>query len=307
MNRLHKMLTPPFLKNGDTIGLVSTARKTAKEELEPALQCLSIQGYKIVLAPNLFEEYHQFAGTDEQRTSDFQWLIHNPEIKAILCVRGGYGTVRIIDNIDFSPLLTHPKWICGYSDVTVLHSHLNNFGIQTLHCTMPVNFPSDGSLNDSVKSMLNFLEGKPQPYSIKNHALNRIGETNGELVGGNLSILYSLQGSESEINTDGKILFIEDLDEYLYHIDRMMMNLKRSGKLSKLAGLIVGGMSEMHDNTVLFGKTGEEIILEAVNEYNYPVSFGFQSGHIDPNMALLLGCNVSLSVTIEESTLNFNF
>lgn len=307
MNRLHKMLAPPFLKNGDTIGLVSTARKTAKEELEPAIQCLSNQGYKIVLAPNLFEEYHQFAGTDEQRTSDFQWLIHNPEIKAILCVRGGYGTVRIIDNIDFSPLLTHPKWICGYSDVTVLHSHLNNFGVQTLHCTMPVNFPSDGSLNDSVKSMLNFLEGKPQPYSIKNHALNRIGETNGELVGGNLSILYSLQGSESEINTDGKILFIEDLDEYLYHIDRMMMNLKRSGKLSKLAGLIVGGMSEMHDNTVLFGKTGEEIILEAVNEYNYPVSFGFKSGHIDPNMALLLGCNVSLSVTIEESTLNFNF
>jgi len=307
MKRLHKTIIPPFLKDGDTIGLVSTARKISKEELEPAIQCLSKQGYKIVLAPNIFSDYYQFAGTDEQRTSDFQWMINNPKIKAILCVRGGYGTVRIIDKIDFAPLLTHPKWICGYSDVTVLHSHLNNLGIQTLHCTMPVNFPSDGSVNDSVKSMLNFLEGKPQPYSIENHALNRMGKANGELVGGNLSILYSLQGSDSEINTDGKILFIEDLDEYLYHIDRMMMNLKRSGKLSKLAGLIVGGMSEMHDNTVLFGKTGEEIIREAVDEYNYPVSFGFQSGHIDPNMALLLGCNVSLSVTIEESTLNFNF
>jgi muramoyltetrapeptide carboxypeptidase len=306
MNSIHKIIIPPFLKVGDTIGLVSTARKISKAELEPAIQCLTQLGYKIVLAPNLFTDYHQFAGTDVQRTSDFQWLINKPDINAILCVRGGYGTVRIIDKIDFSPLLNHPKWVCGYSDVTVLHTHLNKLGIQSLHCTMPVNFPSDGSVNDSVKSMLNFLEGKPQSYSIPPHALNRIGDVKGELIGGNLSILYSLQGSESEISTEGKILFIEDLDEYLYHIDRMIINLNRSGKLSKLLGLIVGGMSEMHDNNVPFGKTAEEIVREAVEEYHFPVSFGFQTGHIDPNMALLLGCEVSLSVSPIGSTLNFN-
>lgn len=300
------MIKPPKLKSGDTIGLVSTARKISQSDLEPAIKCLSNQGYQVVLAPNLCNAYHQFAGTDEERASDLQWMINHPDVKAILCTRGGYGTVRIIDAIDFSPLLQHPKWICGYSDVTVIHAHLNQLGLQSLHCTMPINFPDDESVNESVQSMLDFLKGEPPLYTVHMQPLNRLGSAKGELVGGNLSILYSIQGSVSALNTDGKILFIEDLDEYIYHIDRMMMNLKRSGQLSKLAGLIVGGMSEMHDNAIPFGKTAEEIIREAVEEYDYPVCFDFPTGHISPNMALQMGANVTLHVFAMESTLQFN-
>jgi muramoyltetrapeptide carboxypeptidase len=304
-NGMRTMITPPILKSGDTIGLVSTARKITPEELQPAIDCLSDQGYKVVLAPNLCNQLNQFAGTDSQRAADLQWMIDQPEIKAILCTRGGYGTVRIVDAVDFSPLLQNPKWICGYSDVTVLHAHLNTLGIKSLHCTMPINFPADGSVNESVKTMLGFLQGMPKTYEIPAQLLNRPGKANGELVGGNLSILYSIQGSVSALDTEGKVLFIEDLDEYIYHIDRMMINLKRSGKLSKLAGLIVGGMSDMHDNTVPFGKTAEEIIHDAVAEFDYPVCFGFPAGHIDPNLALLMGGNVSLNVSEKKSTITF--
>jgi len=297
------MNTPPTLKPGDTIGLVSTARKITPEELQPAIDCLTDLGYKIVLAPNLCNQLNQFAGTDAQRTADFQWMIEQPEIKAILCTRGGYGTVRIIDSIDFSPLLRNPKWICGYSDVTVLHAHLNKLGIQSLHCTMPINFPTNGSVNESVKSMLGILQGSPLNYELPSQPLNRLGKSVGEMVGGNLSILYSIQGSVSALDTEGKILFLEDLDEYIYHIDRMMMNLKRSGKLSKLTGLIVGGMTDMHDNTVPFGKTAEEIIHDAVYEFDYPVCFGFPAGHIDPNLALPMGGDISLTVSENKSTI----
>lgn len=297
------MNTPPTLKPGDTIGLVSTARKITPEELQPAIDCLTDLGYKIVLAPNLCNQLNQFAGTDAQRTADFQWMIEQPEIKAILCTRGGYGTVRIIDSIDFSPLLRNPKWICGYSDVTILHAHLNKLGIQSLHCTMPINFPTDGSVNESVKSMLGILQGSPLNYELPPQPLNRPGKAVGELVGGNLSILYSIQGSVSALETEGKILFLEDLDEYIYHIDRMMINLKRSGKLSKLAGLIVGGMTDMHDNTVPFGKTAEEIIHDVVYEFDYPVCFGFPAGHIDPNLALPMGGDISLTVSENKSTI----
>jgi muramoyltetrapeptide carboxypeptidase len=171
---------------------------------------------------------------------------------------------------------------------------------------MPINFPADGSLNESVSSMLNVLQGKHQQYEFPNQSLNRVGTSQGNIIGGNLSILYSIMGSPSDINTDGKILFIEDLDEYLYHIDRMMISLKRNGKLSNLAGLIVGGLSDMHDNAVPFGKTAEEIIHDAVYEYNYPVCFGLLAGHIDPNMALIIGGNVSLNITAELTTISFN-
>jgi muramoyltetrapeptide carboxypeptidase len=300
------MITPPFLKHGDTIGLVSTARKITLSEIEPAINCLTKQGFHVILAPNIFAIHHQFAGTDEQRSSDFQWMINNTEVKAILCVRGGYGTARIIDSINFIPLLENPKWVCGYSDVTVLHAHLQHLELQTLHCTMPINFPTDGSLNESVSSMLNVLHGKHQQYEFPHQPLNRVGTSQGNIIGGNLSILYSIMGSPSDINTDGKILFIEDLDEYLYHIDRMMISLKRNGKLSNLAGLMVGGLSDMHDNAVPFGKTAEEIICDAVDEYNYPVCYGLPAGHIDPNMALIIGGNASLNITAEQTTISFN-
>ena len=240
---------------------------------------------------------------------DLQSMLDNENIKAILCARGGYGTVRIIDKIDFSGLVRKPKWIIGYSDATVLHSHIQtNYSIETIHAIMPFNFEQWTKLNgQSSETLRKVLFGEKLTYNLTVSTLSRQGKTKGTLTGGNLSILYSLCGSKSDIETAGKILFIEDLDEYLYHIDRMMMNMRRTGKLKLLAGLIVGGMSEMKDNTVPYGKTAEEIILEYVEEYDYPVCFGFPAGHIKDNLALILGRKVELNINDKYSFLNFNY
>ena len=226
-------------------------------------------------------------------------MLDDAEIKAIFCARGGYGSVRIIDLLDFSSFRESSKWVVGYSDITVFHSHINkHFGIQTLHAAMPINFP-EGKKNDSLSSLKAILEGQNTAYTMPENDLNRQGKANGQLCGGNLSMLYSLSGTASDIDTEGKILFIEDLDEYLYHIDRMMMNLKRSGKLDKLSGLIIGGMNDMNDNEIPFGKTAYEIISEAVAEYSFPVLWGFPAGHIPENLALVMGGEYELSVGAE--------
>jgi muramoyltetrapeptide carboxypeptidase len=291
------MQSPPYLNSGDKIAMIATARKVSPDDITMAVEVFKKWGFEVELGKNIFNEYHQFAGTNDERAADLQWALDDEYIKAIVCVRGGYGTVKLIDHSDFSKFIQKPKWIIGYSDITVLHSHiLNNFKIETLHATMPVNFPKNGVENSSVLSLNKALIGENLNYSFPSHYLNREGESEGVLIGGNLSILYSLSSTESDINTDGKILFIEDLDEYLYHIDRMMMNLKRSGKLSNLSGLIVGGMSDMNDNSVPYGKTAEEIIAEAVSEYSYPVCYQFPAGHIEENNALILGRNVKLKI-----------
>ncbi len=299
------MITPQYLTKGDTIGLLSTARKISATELDPAIKCLSNEGFKVVTAPNVYGDYHQFSGTDEERIADFEWMLNNPEVKAILCIRGGYGTARIIDHIDFSRFIENPKWVCGYSDVTVLHTHIHNFGIKTIHGTMPINFPADGSKNDSIQTLFDALKGNHLSYQTKSNKLNREGLCQGVIIGGNLSILYSNQGTASDIDTKDKILFIEDLDEYLYHIDRMINSLKRSGKIAPLAGIIIGGLSDMHDNTIPFGKTAEQIIQNAVNEFNFPVCFDFPAGHIEINLALTMGSMITLEVTKEKSTITF--
>lgn len=289
------MKTPQNLSKGDKIGIAAPARKISIEELKPAIELLKNWGLEPVFASNLFYSDNQYAGMDEERLDGFQKLLDDPEIKAILCARGGYGTMRIIDKLDFSKFLLHPKWIAGYSDVTVLHSHINkNFGIETLHGSMPINFSANTP--ESLESLRKALFGEELSYATSNHSYNRTGKTEGVLTGGNLSILYSLSGSASDIETNGKILFIEDLEEYLYHIDRMMVQLKRSGKLQNLAGLIVGGMNNMNDNTIPFGKTAYEIIAEHVSAYDYPVCFGFPAGHLDDNRALILGRKITLSV-----------
>ncbi len=292
-----KNIIPSFLKSGDKIGIIATARKISQEEVLPAVKMLESWGLEVILGKNLFAENCQFAGTDAQRAQDLQSMLDNPEIKAILCARGGYGTVRIIDQINFDNFKKNPKWLVGYSDVTVLHAHITqNTGVQTLHATMPINFPKDGSENGAVRALKKQLFGDKNLIVTHPHKLNRQGECKGELMGGNLSILYSLLGSNSDIDTSEKILFIEDLDEYLYHIDRMMMALKRAGKLNKLAGLIVGGMSDMNDNTVPFGETAEEVIARIVSEYNYPVCFGFLAGHIEHNLAIRMGAETELQI-----------
>ena len=232
-----------------------------------------------------------------------QYMLDNEDIKAILCVRGGYGTVRIIDKINFSQFQKKSKWLAGFSDITVLHSQIHKLNIASLHSTMPVSFSSNTTA--AIESLKDALFGNNISIETDSHPLNRNGQAKGQIVGGNLSILYSLIGSPSDLNTDGKILFIEDLDEYLYHIDRMMMNLKRSGKLSNLRGLIVGGMTKMNDNTIPFGKDAESIIKDAVSEYNYPICFGFPAGHVSDNRTLKLGQIAHLKVG-KISTLNYD-
>lgn len=298
------MEKPSTLQKGDKIALISTARKISLQELEPAIATLKLWGLEPVFGKNLFNANHQFAGTIEERIADLQEALDNPEIKAVLCVRGGYGTVQLIDSIDFSNFKKKPKWIIGYSDVTVLHNHINkNLGVSTLHATMPINFTTN--TKEALESLKEVLFGALPIYTIEHHVLNRIGKTKGELVGGNLSIIYSLTGTSSQFDTKGKILFLEDLDEYLYHIDRMMMNLKRAGMLANLKGLIIGGMSDMKDNTVPFGKTAQEIIFDSVKEYTYPICFDFPAGHINDNRALMMGSEVDLLVGKELTMLEF--
>ncbi|MBL4625611.1 MAG: LD-carboxypeptidase [Flavobacteriales bacterium] len=289
------MIQPPFLKLGDKVAIVSTARKITERDLDFSINKLQEWGLHVVFGAHLFEEDNQFAGTDEMRVADFQEALNDDSIKAIICARGGYGTVRIIDALDFSILEKSPKWIVGYSDVTVLHAHiLSNFDVQSIHGTMPINFESN--TGEALSSLRKALFGEELSYEIKANGLNKTGSGTGNIIGGNLSILYSLIGSRSDIDTTGKILFIEDLDEYLYHVDRMMQNLKRSGKLAGLAGLIVGAMSDMNDNAIPFGKQAEEIILDAVSPYDYPVCFGFPVGHINDNRALYVNKKANLRV-----------
>lgn len=291
---------PPYLQPGDAIGIAAPARKISFEELAPTLELIKQRGYRVVLPDNLFAEYNQFAGTDAQRAADLQSLLDNKNVKAVLFARGGYGSVRIIDSLDFSTFLKSPKWLCGYSDMTVFHSHLQAcYQIPTLHSTMPVNITAQALDSENVQTLFDALEGRELHYEILPHPFNRPGTANAPVVGGNLSMLYSLLGSPSDIDTDGKILFIEDLDEYLYHIDRMMMNLKRNGKLSRLAGLIVGGMSEMNDNTIPYGKTAQEIVAEYCAEFDYPVCFDFPAGHIARNLTLKLGVSAQFVVNAE--------
>lgn len=300
------MIRPPFLKKGDTIGIAATARKISEAELMPAITKFREWGFQVLLSEALYAEDHQFAGTDQQRLSGFQKLLDNNTVKAIIIARGGYGTVRLIDEIDFTSFKKNPKWIIGYSDVTVLHSHIHqNFGIETIHATMPLNFPKNNNESIALSSLYNALTNNNIEYIINRLSTEKTGETTGILTGGNLSLLYALSGTVSDIYTNGKILFLEDIDEYLYHIDRMILQLKRCGKLKNLAGLIVGGMTDMKDNLIPFGKNAYEIIADAVKEYDYPVCFGFPAGHIEDNRALILGRNVSLSVTEKNAIVRF--
>lgn len=289
----------PYLKAGDRVALAAPARAVSPEEMAPAIATLEEWGLKVVVPDGLYERDGQLAGCDGHRAALMQRLLDDPNIAAIVCARGGYGTVRIVDRLDLTRFAEHPKWIVGYSDVTVLHSHLQaTLGLPTLHATMPVNFPTDGSPCPATESLRHALFGTPQDIAWGAHPLDRKGTVQGMAVGGNLSILYSLLGSRSQVDTRGKILLIEDLDEYLYHIDRMMQALRRAGMLDGLAGLVVGALSDMHDNTIAWGHTAEEIVAEAVADHNYPVAFNAPIGHIGTaNQAITLG--IPLTLTIE--------
>ncbi|MGS2738814.1 S66 peptidase family protein [Sinomicrobium sp. M5D2P17] len=297
------MIFPPNLKKGDTVAIVATARSFQPEDLQPAIDTLRQWGLHVVLGKTIGPEYHQLSGTDKARAQDLQDMLDNPAIKAIWAARGGYGTVRIVDMLNFTRFRQKPKWIVGYSDVTVLHSHIHNLGIATLHATMPINVKKNSE--EAIRSFKKALFGKKLQYTIPSRLQNRAGVAEGEVVGGNLSILYSLLGSPSAIKTEGKILFIEDLDEYLYHIDRMMLNLKRNGYFDNIKGLIVGGMTRMHDNSIPWGKDAIGIVKEIADKYNFPVCFDFPAGHIQDNRALILGEDAKLNVARDSVTLEF--
>ncbi len=292
------MYQPAALLKGDKIGIISPAGKIDPEKVGIAVSKIEGAGYKVVLGNHVFDEKNQFAGSDIDRLCDFQLMLDDPEIKAIICARGGYGSVRILEHLDFDLFIRNPKWIIGYSDITVFHSYLNHIlGVESLHATMPINFPELNVENKSILTLFESLKGKFEDYEIASHLLNRNGITEGELIGGNLSILYSLRGTEMDFETHGKILFIEDVGEELYHLDRMMQNLKMGGKLSELQGLIVGGMSDMKVGAPEFGKTAYEIILESVENYTYPVVFDFPAGHIKENWTLPFGRFLKLDVS----------
>lgn len=288
----------PKLKSGDTVALISSARKILPKELEFGVKTIEGWGLKVSYGKNLFQENHQFSGNITQRTEDLQTALNDENVKAIFFVRGGYGSVQIIDRIDWSAFQESPKWLIGFSDVTVFHAHVHqNFHVPTLHAAMPITFPNNSP--EALSKLKTVLFGAQIDYKVKHHPLNQMGAAEGEIVGGNLSILYSLLGSESQLITKNKILFIEDLDEHLYHIDRMMRALDRAGMLKHLSGIIVGGMTEMNDNTVPYGKSAEEIIHDVVSKYNYPLAFDFPAGHIANNHPLIFGEKRILSVAKE--------
>ena len=302
---------PPYLKKGDVIGITCPAGYITKEDIQPAVNKLKEWGFEIKTGDTVGKKDFTFGGNDAERLNDFQQLLDDHSVKAIMCARGGYGAVRIIDELDFKKMNKHPKWIIGFSDVTVIHSHLNrNFRIASIHSKMCNSFPSDWSKAEpvqieSIESIRKCLTGEKMHYLFSPAANNKTGLVDGELVGGNLKTLESLAGSKSDISTRDKILFVEDTGEYLYSIDRMFWNLKRTGKLAHLKGLIIGGFKpKKDDDGEEFGKTLEEIVLEKVTEYNYPVCFDFPVGHQKNNMALKCGVLHRLAVHLNECRLS---
>ena len=290
------VLFPPALQRGQRVAIVSPARKIGAAELAPAIATLKDWGLEVELGESIAGDHHQFAGHDDLRRRDFQRQLDDPSIRAILCARGGYGTARIVDGLDFSRFGEQPKWIAGFSDITVLNSHLLRLGYASIHGVMPVLFHQEGG-DQALESLRRALFGEaPLPIEALQHPLNRLGTATGELVGGNLSLLHTITSTTSQASFDGRILFLEDLDEYLYHIDRMMLHLHRSGQLAGLAGLVVGHFSQMRDNTVPFGTTALEIIDAYARLYNFPVGHGFPIGHEATNAAVVVGQVMHLTV-----------
>jgi muramoyltetrapeptide carboxypeptidase len=285
---------PAYLKKGDKIAIVSPAKKLPKR-IDQAVALFKKWGLEVILGESVYASYHQFAGDDQLRTQDIQSFLDDPTIKAIISARGGYGTIRIIDDLDFSAFNDNPKWIVGFSDITVMLSHLfAALNTQCIHGQMPYTF--EDATPASLESLRKALFGEPLHYEYKSTSMNRPGTAEGILIGGNLTLLVMVQGSVSEMDYTDKILFIEDVGEGEAAIDRMMRMLKRSGKLAKLKGLIVGAFTEVEEEKIPFGQTPEDVIWDAVKEYDYPVCFNFPTGHIDDNMAMVVGKKAVLRI-----------
>lgn len=289
----------PYLYQGSKVAIAAPARMVTPDEMAFGIQWLKEMGFVPVCDERLYNQYYIFSGDDATRAAVFQEYLDNEEIDAIWLARGGYGSIRIIDRLDFTRFIEHPKWIIGFSDSTIFHGKINRLGMPSIHASMPYYFAK--KTPEAKQSLYDALIGKSLHYELPSHPLNRLGEMEGEIVGGNLSVLIGMLGSNTFPEVDGKILFIEEVDEYIYHIDRMMHALKRAGKLDHLKGLIVGGLTQIHDNPNPFGMTAEEVIAEAVAEYAYPVCFGFPAGHFDDNRAVVFGQKSRIEITTEKS------
>jgi len=301
VSKTHSYKTPPYLVKGDTVAITCPAKKLP-HNINDAVKLLESWGLKVILGETVNASWNQFAGTDELRASDIQQFLNDPEIKAIFAARGGYGTIRIIDKLDFNSFQEHPKWVIGFSDITVLHSHIQAlYQTESIHGQMPLTIP-DGS-KPSLESLRKALFNEPLEYHYTSEIPNKSGLAKGVLIGGNLTLMVMMAGSASEQDYTDKILFLEDVGEYLYSLDRMLWNLKRSGKLDNLKGLIVGSFTEMKDNDIPFGQNAEEIIRSHVSEFNYPVCFNFPAGHISDNRALIFGREVQMDVQDQEVNL----
>ncbi|MGB5383453.1 MAG: LD-carboxypeptidase [Lutimonas sp.] len=298
---------PPYLKKGDTIMILAPAgRIKDKSSVDQGIELANHWGLVVFLGNHLFSQDDTFAGTDSERLEDLQNALDNPSIKAIWCARGGYGAVRIIDQLDFTKFMQSPKWIVGYSDITVLHNKLNNLGVESIHAQMPLTLKLNEPIQkESIVALKKSLFGKKLSYTFDGLSKNRNGEASGQLVGGNLSIVYSMLSTDTDLKMDGKILFIEDVGEALYHIDRMMISLKRAGYFEHCAGLIVGDFRLKSNEGNEFGETLEDIVNRVTEGTDFPILFDFPAGHIDDNRALIFGDIVDLKVTDKKSKLTF--
>ena len=305
----HTLVRPPYLKAGDTVAIVapSGVLKNKNADIQRAQDLLASWGLYSVLGENLFAESNHFAGTDAQRCADFQKAMDDPTISAIWAGRGGYGTVRILDKLDYTKFRKKPKWVIGYSDITALHNQLNNEGFESMHAIMAAGITIDlKGIEESVATFKDAIFGKPLSYTLEGSEYNKAGTASGELVGGNLTLLHTMLGSKTSIDVSGKILFIEEVGEHLYHTDRMLQSLKRAGYFDNCKGVIVGDFSKVKENTTPWGSTIEQLILDALSDYDFPIAFKMHAGHEDDNRALIFGRNIKLSVGKEVSTVKFD-
>ncbi|MDO1502321.1 LD-carboxypeptidase [Winogradskyella maritima] len=301
-------IQPDFLKKGDTVAIVAPSGilKNREREVQQAVDLLKSWGLHAVVGKHVFSKSDHFAGTDMQRCEDLQNAMDDPKISAIWCARGGYGTVRILDKLDYSKFKKKPKWLIGYSDITALHNQLNNEGFQSLHALMCVSLTKDlEDVKSSIDTFKSALFGAPEAYTLEGSDYNKTGTAKGPLVGGNLTLLHTMLGSDTSIDTKGKILFIEEIGEYKYHIDRMLQSLKRAGYFEDCAGVLVGDMSKMRKNTTPWGSSVEQLIIDALSEYDFPIAFNMPAGHEKVNKALVMGKTVELKVQKDSSTLTY--
>lgn len=299
---------PPYLKTGDTIAIVAPSGilNNRNDEIQRAIALLKSWGLHAIVGKHVFSKDNHFAGTDDERCEDFQNAIDNPKVKAIWCARGGYGTVRILDKLDYTKLKEQPKWLIGYSDITALHNQFHNLGLESIHALMCVSLTEDNkNLEQTIETFKAAIFGNPISYTLSGSKYNKIGSVTGQLVGGNLTVLHTMLGSNTSIDTSGKILFFEEIGEYEYHIDRMLQSLKRAGYFNNCKGVIVGDITKVRKNTTPWGKPIEQLILDALSEYDFPIAFNMPAGHEDDNRAMIFGRKIELKVNKDKSIIDF--